>query len=225
MATVKMREADLTSAESALTGPSAAGTQSLAIVSPASGVVTHVVQQSERIIAAGTPLVEIGDTSGLEAQIEFLSQDAVRIQPGQEAEIYDWGGPGVIPAQVRRVEPQAFTKVSALGVEEQRVLVMLQFTGPPESWSGLAPGYRVWGRVYLRREPSVVTAPVGALLRHAGGWAVFVVQSGRAHLRAVSVGAVTDRVAEILGGVVPGDQVVVFPSDQIADGVRVRAHP
>ena len=146
-AVVEARRADLVSAQSALTGPSALAPQSIAVISPASGVVTHVQQQSERAIAAGSPLVEIGDTAGLEAQIEFLSQDAVKIQPGQPAEIYNWGGSCVVPAEVRRVEPQGFTKVSALGVEEQRVLVMLQFTGPPTGWAGLAPGYRVWGRV------------------------------------------------------------------------------
>jgi HlyD family secretion protein len=222
-ADVNARRADLVSAQSALSSPEAVGSDVIAVTSPASGVVTHLLQQSERTVPAGAPLVEIGDTHGLEAQIEFLSQDAVKIRPGQRAEIYDWGGPGVIPAEVRRVEPQGFTKVSALGVEEQRALVMLQFTGPPSGWGGLQPGYRVWGRVYLREMPSAVLGPLGALVRDRGGWAVFRVEQGRARLRAVRVGALTDRDAEILAGVRPGDRLVEFPSDQVRDGVEVKA--
>jgi HlyD family secretion protein len=167
--------------------------------------------------------VEIGEVSGLEAQIEFLSQDAVKIRPGQRAEIYNWGGPAPIPATVRRVEPQGFTKVSALGVEEQRTLVMLQFVGPPAGWSGLQPGYRVWGRVFLREAPSAVVAPLGALVRDRGGWAVFRIEQGRARLRPVGVGALTDKEAEILSGVRPGDRLVEFPSDKVRDGLRVKA--
>jgi HlyD family secretion protein len=198
-ADVRARRADLVAAQSALTGPEALGAGLVEVTSPASGPVTRLLQQSERTVAAGTPLVEIGDTGGLEAQIEFLSQDAVKIRPGQRAEIYDWGGPRPIPAEVRRVEPQGFTKISALGVEEQRAWVMLQFTGPPSSWGRLEPGYRVWGRVFLRQAPSAVTLPVGALVRHGGGWAVYRIEQGRARLRPVRIGAMTDDKAEVLG--------------------------
>jgi HlyD family secretion protein len=169
----------------------------------------------------GAPLVEIGDREGLEAAIEFLSQDAVRIREGMPAEIYDWGGPGALPAVVRRVEPQAFTKVSALGVEEQRALVLLQFSGDPRSWSRLGPGYRLWGRVFLRREARAVKAPLGALVRSDDGWAVFRVLAGRARLTPVELGALTDREAEVRRGLRPDEQVVVFPSDRVRDGVRV----
>ncbi len=210
-------------AQSALTGPEATGSGVIEVTSPASGVVTHLLQQSERSVGAGTPLVDVGQTSGLEAQIEFLSQDAVKIRPGQRAEIYNWGGPGVIPAQVRLVEPQGFTKISALGVEEQRVLVMLQFTGPPSSWDALAPGFRVWGRVYLRQTSSAVLAPVGALVRDNGRSAVFRIEQGHARLRPVRVGALTDQDAEVISGLSPGDRLVEFPSDQVRDGVGVRA--
>jgi HlyD family secretion protein len=220
-ALIEARRADLAAAESLLTGPEAAGSGFVAITSPASGVVTHLLQQSERDVLAGTPLVEIGETSGLEAQIEFLSQDAVKIKPGDRAEIFNWGGPLPIPAEVRLVEPQGFTKISALGVEEQRTLVMLQFTGPPADWERLGPGYRVWGRVYLREAPSAVLASVGALVRDRGTWAVFRLESGRAVLRPVKVGAMTDRDAEILSGLSLGDRLVEFPSDQVGDGVRV----
>jgi HlyD family secretion protein len=222
-AAVRARRADLAAAQSAFTGPEAAGKGLISITSPTSGVVTRLVQQSERDVAAGAPLVEVGATQGLEAQIEFLSQDAVKIRPGDRAAIYNWGGAADIPAQVRLVEPQGFTKVSALGVEEQRTLVMLQFTGPASGWAGLAPGYRVWGRVILRETPSAVVAPVGALVRDKGGWAVFRIEQGRARLRPVKVGAITDADAEILGGVGVGDTVVIFPSDQVRDGIRVHA--
>jgi HlyD family secretion protein len=222
-ADIRSRRAALQQAEAALMGPEAGGSGMIEVTSPASGMVTRLLQQSERPVAAGAPLVEIGETGGLEGQIEFLSQDAVRIRPGMKAEIYDWGGPGPIPAEVRLIEPQGFTKVSALGVEEQRALVMLQFTGPPESWSGLAPGYRVWGRVFLRQTPSAVVAPLGALVRDQGRWAVFRLEGGKARLRPIEVGALTDTVAEIIKGVEPGDRLVVYPSDQVRDGAAARA--
>lgn len=219
---VRARRAELAAAQSALIGPEASARALVNVTSPASGVVTRLLQQSERDVAAGAPLVEISATRGLEAQIEFLSQDAVRIHPGDRAAIYDWGGPADIPAQVRLVEPQGFTKVSALGVEEQRTLVMLQFTGPASGWAGLQPGFRVWARVFLRQTPSATIAPVGALVRDKGGWAVLRIEGDRARLRAVKVGAITDQDAEILSGVAPGDKVVVYPSDQVRDGSRVR---
>jgi len=221
-ADIRTRQANLASAQMALASPKAASTQVITVTSPASGVVTKLVQQSERTVAAGAPLVEIGDTQGLEAAIEFLSQDAVKIRPGQRAEIFDWGGPEAIPAQVRLVEPQGFTKVSALGVEEQRTLVMLQFTTAPAAWAGLEPGYRVWGRVYLRELPAAILAPIGALVRDRGEWAVYRVEDGRARLRAVQIGTMNDHDAAVLAGVEPGDRVIVYPSDEIRDGVRVR---
>jgi len=219
-ADIRTRRADLASAESALTGPDVVSAQSIDVTSPASGVVTRLLQQSERTVTAGTQLVEVADTMGLEAAVEFLSQDAVKIRPGAKAEIYDWGGPP-IPAEVRRVEPQGFTKVSALGIEEQRTLVILQLSAAPSAWDGLAPGYRVWGRVYLRELPAATLAPLGALIRDNGGWAVYRIEDGHAHLRSVDVGVMTDRDAEIKSGLSPGDHVVIYPSDLVHDGVSV----
>jgi HlyD family secretion protein len=220
-ADIRTRQANLASAQMALTNPQAAAKQVVTVTSPASGVVTHVLQQSERTVAVGTQLVEIGDTTGLEAAIEFLSQDAVKIRAGQRAEIFNWGGPD-IPAEVRRVEPQGFTKVSALGVEEQRTLVILQFTAPATAWAGLAPGYRVWGRVYLRQTQAAILVPVGALVRDRGDWAVYRIEQGRARLRPVRIETLTDRDGEVLSGVSPGDQLIAYPSDQVQDGLRVR---
>jgi HlyD family secretion protein len=221
-ADVLTRQANLASAQLALATPRAGSAQTVLVTSPASGVITRLVQQSERTVTSGTPLVEVGDTSGLEAAIEFLSQDAVKIRPGQRAEIYNWGGPADIPAEVRVVEPQGFTKISALGVEEQRTLVILQFTAPPASWVGLAPGYRVWGRVYLRECPAALLVPLGALIRDSGHWAVYRIERGRARLHAIQVGTLTDRTAEVLAGVEPGDALIVYPSDQMHDGLRVQ---
>jgi len=222
-ADIRTRQANVTSAQMALANPQATAKQVVNVTSPASGVVTHLLQQSERTVAVGTQLVEIGDTAGLEAAIEFLSQDAVKIRAGQRAEIYNWGGPAAISAEVRRVEPQGFTKVSALGVEEQRTLVILQFTAPATAWAGLAPGYRVWGRVYLRQTAAAILAPLGALVRDRGDWAVYRIEQGRARLRPVRIGTLTDRDGEVLSGVSPGDPLIAYPSDQVQDGVRVRA--
>jgi HlyD family secretion protein len=221
-ADIRTRRANLASAESALQSPAPGASQLVTVTSPASGVVTRLLQQSERTVTVGTQLIEVGDTSGLEAAIEFLSQDAVRIRPGQKAAIYNWGGAIEIPAEVRRIEPQGFTKISALGVEEQRTLVILQFSGSPSSWDGLAPGYRVWGRVYLREAPDAVLAPIGALVRDHGQWAVFCVDQGRAHLQRIRIGTLTDADAEVLTGVGPGDRLVVYPSDEVHEGVTVR---
>ncbi len=224
-AQLAVRRSELAVARGALLGPEAGDGQVVAVTSPASGYVTRVLQESAAPLAMGASLLEVSDQSGLEAAIEFLSQDAVRIAEGAPAEIYDWGGPGILPAVVRRVEPQAFTKTSALGVEEQRVRVLLQLTGPPTTWARLGPGYRVWGRVILRRAPHALKAPLGALVRADGGWAVYRMADGRARLTPIKVGALTDREAEVLSGLAAGDRLVVFPSDKVRDGARVRPRP
>jgi HlyD family secretion protein len=216
-AVVDQRAAELASARAAFSG------EAVPVLSPANGLVTRLLQQNRRLVAAGAPLVEVADRSGLEAAVEFLSQDAARIHPGDPAEIYDWGGPGTLSARVRLVEPLGFTKVSALGVEEQRALVILQLEGRPEAWSGLQPGYRVWGRVVLRRASDAVLAPTGALVRSGGGWAVWRIENDRARLRQVTVGILTDVSAQVLSGLGPGDRVVLYPSANLKDGSRVKA--
>uniref|UniRef100_B0SYG8 Efflux transporter, RND family, MFP subunit n=1 Tax=Caulobacter sp. (strain K31) TaxID=366602 RepID=B0SYG8_CAUSK len=220
-AELSVRRSELGVARAALIGPEGEGQGVASVSAPASGYVTRVLQESERTVAVGAPLVEVSDKGGLEAAIEFLSQDAVKIREGMAAEVFDWGGPA-LPAIVRRVEPQGFTKVSALGVEEQRVLVFLQMRGDPAGWASLGPGYRLWGRVFLRRAPSALKIPLGALVRHGGGWAVFKADAGRARLTPVGVGVMTDREAEILKGLRAQEQVVVFPSDQVRDGARLK---
>ncbi len=220
-AELEARKAQLVAAQSALLGPATAASEIVPVIAPATGYVTRVMQESERTVAMGTPIVEIGESQGLEAQIEFLSQDAVRISEGMPAEIYDWGGVGTIPATVRRVEPEGFVKVSALGVEEHRVLVMLQFAGQADRWAKMGPGYSVWGRVFLRQEARALKVPLGALVGSGQGWAVFRIVGGQAKLAPVSVGAMTDREAEIRAGLREGDEVVIFPSDRVRDGTKV----
>lgn len=219
-----VRRSELSVARAALIGPEREGQGAVAVSAPASGYVTRVLQESERTVTVGAPLVEVSDKGGLEAAIEFLSHDAVKIREGMAAEVFDWGGPA-LPAVVRRVEPQGFTKVSALGVEEQRVLVFLQMSGDPADWASLGPGYRVWGRVFLRRQLSALKVPLGALVRHDGGWAVFKADASRARLTPVDIGVMTDREAEILKGLRARELVVLFPSDQIDDGVRLKSRP
>jgi HlyD family secretion protein len=210
----------LAEAKAALIGPDARGGQTIAVTSPAAGWVTRVMEPSARTVSAGTQLVEVSAGQGLEAVVEYLSEDAAKIRPGMAAEVYDWGGPA-LAARVRLVEPSGFTKVSALGVDEQRVYVWLTITDPPGSWAALAPGYRIWGRVFLRQSPRALIVPLGALQRHAGSWALYRVAGGRARLTPVSIGAITDKSAEALSGVAEGDQVIIFPSDQVKDGVGV----
>lgn len=216
------RRAQLVSAQAALLGPRTPASQIVTVTSPATGYVTRVLQESERVVPMGAPLLEVGESQGLEAQIEFLSQDAVRISEGMPAEVYGWGGQA-IPATVRRVEPEGFVKTSALGVEEHRVLVMLQFAGPPELWAKMGPGYSVWGRVFLRREDKALKVPLGALVGSGAGWAVFRVVDGHAKLTTVTVGAITDTEAEIRAGLAAGDSVVTFPSDRVRDGIPLKS--
>lgn len=210
----------LAEAKAALIGPGATGGGIVSVAAPASGWVTRVMEPSARTVAAGDQLIEVSASQGLEAVVEFLSEDAARIRPGMAAEVYDWGGP-TLAARVRLVEPSGFTKVSALGVDEQRVYVWLTITDPPAEWATLAPGYRIWGRVFLRQAPHALTVPLGALQRHADGWALYRIANGRARLTPVTIGAITDKDAEVLSGVGEGDEVIVFPSDQVKDGVAV----
>lgn len=194
----------------------------LELTAPVAGVVLRRYHESSRPVQAGEPLLEIGDPAAMEIEVDVLSADAVRLRDGMPVQLFRWGEDAPLDGRVRRVEPAGFTKVSALGVEEQRVLVLLQFSGEPGKWARLGPGYRVWGRVVLRQEADAVKAPLGALVREGRRWAVFRVADGRARLTSVDVGAMTDDEAEIRKGLKPGDRVVVFPSDKVSDGVRIR---
>jgi HlyD family secretion protein len=186
-----------------------------------SGSVLRIVAESEQVVQAGTPLIEIGDPADLEIAVDFLSRDAVRIPPAAPARIESWGGETVLNARVRRVEPTAFTKVSALGIEEQRVRTILDFTDPPVQWRRLGHGYRVVARVEISRQDDVPLVPLGALFRSGERWAVFVVQDGRAQLRPIEIAQRNQRFARVVEGLREGDRVVLHPSDRIRDGTAV----
>lgn len=189
---------------------------------PITGRVLRVFQESATVVPAGTRLAELGDPAGLEIVVEVLSTDAVRIAPGARVEIEHWGGDAPLPARVRRVEPAGFTKVSALGVEEQRVNVLADFTGPPEARQAVGDAFRVEARIVVAEARDTLKVPVGALFREGEAWAVFAVEGGRAALRPVQVGRRNDREAEILVGLTVGERVIVHPGDQLQDGVRVQ---
>lgn len=189
------------------------------VTSPVAGRVLAVPDRSERIIAAGTPILEIGDASALEIVIDVLSTDAVEIVPGAEVEIAEWGGERALAGRVRTVGPAGFTRVSALGVEEQRVNVVIDLVEPMPS---LGDGFRVEARVVVWAADSVLTVPASAVVRDPDGWTVFTVVNGRAQAARVEIGHRTSGSVEIVSGVQEGTRVILFPSDQIVDGVRVR---
>nr|WP_210351438.1 HlyD family efflux transporter periplasmic adaptor subunit [Sinorhizobium medicae] len=189
------------------------------VTAPVSGVVLQVLRRSEGVVEAGTPLLDIGDPADLEIVVNFLSEDAVRITPGQRAIITGWGGED-LTAVVRRIEPFGQTEVSALGIEEQRVDIILDFADPPKRWRSLGHGYRVDVRVILF-EGKVLTLPLGALFRQSEEWAVFVAAEGRARLRPVAVGQRNSLEVEIREGLVPGEPVILYPSDRIKDEAAI----
>jgi len=219
-AEVASAEAELERARSALLQPVATARGTIPVRAPREGVVLRVPQKSEAVVPAGAPLVEIGDPSRLEVVAEFLSQDAVRMQPGYAATIEGWGGPP-LAARVQRVEPVARTKISALGVEEQRTNVILDFVDLPRA-STLGHDYRVDARVVVERFEDATRAPLGALFRQGDGWAVFKVEDGRAVLAPVERGPADDTRAVVRRGLEPGAVVIVYPGSGIAAGSRVK---
>jgi HlyD family secretion protein len=188
------------------------------VPAPASGQVLRVLEESARVVAVGTPLLEIGDPTDLELVVDVLSADAVKIRPGGEMRLEAWGGDEALRARVRRVEPSGFTKLSALGVEEQRVNVIGDFVDPP---GALGDGYRLEAEIVVWRAEDVLRAPASALFRRGGDWHVFAVDGGRARLRAVEVGHRGTDAVEIRGGLEPGIGLVLHPTDRIEDGVRI----
>lgn len=196
----------------------------LALRSPVDGVVLRRYQESEAVVPAGEPLLEVADPQQLEIIADYLSADAVKMRPGMPAEIHQWGGEHELAARVRRVEPSGFLKISALGVEEQRVWVVLDLDAPYEEWASLGDGYRVEVRVIVWRDEAVLKAPTSSLFRHGDAWAVFAVDRGEARLREVEVGRRNGLAAQILSGLEEGERVIVHPPDSVGDGVAVEVH-
>jgi HlyD family secretion protein len=222
----ELRRRELESALARRTGPddpaavSDETTPYVSVAAPIVGRVLKVLQESEQVVVQSTPLVEVGDPENLELVVELLSSEAVRIGPGAAAVIEGWGGLQ-LAAKVDRVEPAGFTKVSALGIEEQRVKVVLSLTGDPGQRRRLGHDYRVFVRIIVHEAPDALLVPLGALFRRGEAWAVFVVERSRARVRIVKVGARNARHAEIVGGLAAGERVILHPSDRILEGVRV----
>jgi HlyD family secretion protein len=191
------------------------------ITSPVHGRVLHVIHQNEGVVAAGAAILEVGDPAALELVADVLSQDAVAIEPGMPARIVHWGGPTPVAARVRRVEPAAFTKVSALGVDEQRVDVLLDPEGPAETWQPLGDGFAVEIEIVVWSKPDALQIPTSALFRSEESWSVFSVENGRARTRAVQVGHRGPLETEIVGGLQPGAPVIMHPGAAVREGASV----
>jgi HlyD family secretion protein len=213
--------AELDRARGALQPADRTESGSVAVRSPVQGKVLSIPQKSESVIAAGTPLVQIGDPSHIEVVAEFLSQDAVRMHPGQHAFIENWGG-APLAATVDRVEPVAHLKVSALGVEEQRTNVILQFDDPRAAQT-FGHDFRVDARVSVEEAPNALRVPLGALFRYQDGWATYKVVDGRAVLTPVVTGIASDNYRVVQSGLAAGDTVILFPDPKVGDGARVAA--
>lgn len=199
------------------------GRGQLLIQSPITGDVLRVFQESVAVVTPGTPLLEVGDRVDLELVIDVLSTDAVRILPGQRVLIDHWGGDGALEAVVRLVEPSAFTKVSALGIEEQRVNVIADFVTPADRRATLGDGYRVDASIIVWEAAEVLQIPTSAAFRDQDRWAVFVVEDELAILRQIEVGQRNGSHTQVVSGLGAGDIVITHPSDAITDGARVQA--
>jgi HlyD family secretion protein len=202
-----------------LPGTRGSGSQ-LEVPSPVAGRVLKLMHKSEGVVQPGTQLLEVGDPAALEVVVDVLTSDAARIPPGAPVTLDRWGG-APVEGRVRRVEPSAFTRLSALGVEEQRVNVLIDLTSPRETWAALGDGYRVEAHIVVWQSGDVVRVPASAVFRGDNGWALFKIDGGVARLVPVEVGQRTTRVVQIVKGLSGGEQVVVHPGDKITDGVKV----
>jgi HlyD family secretion protein len=219
----KVADFELQQAQAVLSrGQSGTSTvETLLITSPVNGRILRVFQESSRVVPAGFALMEVGDPSDLEVRIEVLSRDGVAIQPGARVMLEQWGGSEPLTARVRLVEPSGFTKISALGVEEQRVFVVADFIDAIERRRSLGDNYRVEARIVTWENASALRAPAGALFQRNGNWETFVIESGRAYSRRVQPGRGNGVETEIIEGLREGDQVVVYPGDKVVEGTRV----
>jgi HlyD family secretion protein len=219
----KVAEYELQQARALLVqGQSGSGAEPFVITSPVSGRILRVLQESTRVVPSGFALMEVGDPTDLEVRIEVLSRDGVAVTPGARVMLEQWGGPQPLAARVRLVEPSAFTKISALGVEEQRVYVIADFVDPIEKRPTLGDNYRVDARIVVWENPQALRAPAGALFQRRDGWHAFVVESGQARARDIKAGRSNGVETEILAGLREGESVVVYPGDKVTDGTSVR---
>ena len=223
-AVIRLRNAELVSAEARLKQPSDVNRDPdskdccVNITSPESGVVLKILARSEQAVSSGTRIAEIGDPKNLEIVVDLLSSDAPKIAIGSDVEISEWGGESKLEAVVRRIDPAGFTKVSSLGIEEQRVNAVLDLKSVPDA---LGHGYRVLAKLVIWSQNDVLQVPIGALFRSNGAWTVFAIENGYASLRQISVGQMNNHRAQVLDGLTDGDQVVLYPNDLLEDGSLV----
>lgn len=225
-ATLSVRERERDSAQAALSEDDAAGEAAVCcteVMAPASGEVLRVLTESAQVVQPGQPLLEIGDPADMEIEVDLLSSDAVRVAPGAQATISEWGGPP-LAARVLRIDPSATTRISALGIEEQRVRVVLGLDAAAAR-PDLGDGYRITARIKVWEGQGLTAIPIGALFRAGSDWATFVVTDGRAERRRITLGERNARYAAVTEGLEPGETVILHPSDQVADGVLVDLAP
>jgi len=220
---VRAAEFDLQAAKAALVSRGeAAGGRAVTVSAPIAGVILKRMQESEAVVVPGAPLVEIGNLDDLEIVTDLLSTDAVKVRPGADVVIDRWGGAGTLAGRVQRVEPAGFMKISALGVEEQRVNVVIDFIDPRERRASLGDGFRVEVRIVVWEKADAITVATSSLFRIGGEWAVFIVDGEVIRRRTVKIGQRNDQMDEVLEGLSPGDRVVAYPGESLTDGARVR---
>jgi len=214
---------ELARARAVLERPKSGTTEELVeLKSPVNGRVLKLMQESETVVSPGMPILEIGDPTDIEIEAEILSRDAVSIQPGDSVEIDQWGGETPLKGRVRRVEPAAFTKISALGVEEQRVIVLSDVIDPPLEARALGDRYRVEVRVAVWHTDDALVVPAGALFREGSDWKTYIYQNGKARLTAVEAGRSDGRFTQVLSGLKAGDKLLLHPPDTVVDDSAVR---
>ena len=215
---VNAAQADVASARARLMGSDGSGENRLALTAPVSGTVLRVLERGDRVVNAGAPLFEISDGDAMELVVDLLTQEAVRVSPGDDILVTGWGDNEVLHAVVDYVEPQAFTKFSALGVEEQRVNVIGSLV---QATPMLGAGYRIEAAIVVARHEQTLAVPVSALFRRNDQWHVFAAENGRAALRTLEIGDRNREFAQVLGGLSAGDSVILYPSDLISDGIDI----
>jgi len=220
----KVADHQLTEARAALERGRSGRLDEFPIVAPAAGQVLRVLRESEGVVTAGTQLLEVGDPGALEISVDLLTVEAVKVRPGMSAFVDRWGGSRTLEARVRTVDPSGFTKVSALGVEEQRVHVLLDLVAPPEAWRDrLGDNYRVEAHIVTWHANAVLRVPTAALFHREDGWAAYVIDGARARVRRLELGEQSPDVAEAKAGLAEGDRVVLRPGEGLAEGTRVEA--
>jgi HlyD family secretion protein len=223
-ASLQQSRAEIRRLSAALMQPVAQdGTVPVPVRSPAGGSVLSVINESEGVVAEGTPLVTVGDPARIEVVVDLLSREAARVRTGDSVQITQWGGPDPLPGSVKRVEPFGRLKVSALGIEEQRVNVIIGFDrSDAEKARRLGHGYQIDATIILWSKNDALRVPIGALFRGGdGAWRVFVAQGGRARERKLTVGHINDEFGEVLAGLSNGDWVILNPNNSLKDGARI----